>query len=700
MRIIKQRLLFAQRRLALSPLLLIALVLVGVALAYQPTRAIRFVIGLEEGFNNDAPFVNGFYPPEISASTRTRYRWTTLDARLEFANLPARPYVVRFEQINGNPLIIDNPTANIQLASGRRVYVFAVPERGQIRLQLHVDQPTSDPNDPRELGAALTGGSLQALGTWVLPPRLPLLAWGGALLALWLVVAALGGGTNEALPLLSVLGAGAVVATLAAPERASLAANAMMQTTLYSVGFALVAWAVFPRIVGWLVGDRTAEAQNWRDLRESPWLRWLVLAATLVLALKLGGRLIPDTMPGDIGFHRNRVWQMMRGELFNPSLHRGVPFPYPPALYALVAPLTRTGFPPEWLLQVIAAGCEALALPFIFGLGWRLNSPRAGLIAALLYGLFPASFMTVAWSFDSHIFAQFVTVVWSAALIRWWGRWHERRVWLLLTAGLILIALSHFGFYINTSLLAGLLVVVGALGYRESRKQQAASRSQESGVRSQEAASGKRQASSGGQGRTAVHGDRRRSAAPPDPRKRQWLALGLSLVAAQIAVWALYYSAFWDLLLQQGSAVATGGVEAVNNRQTLPRGELLWDTLITGFWRHYALLPLLLAPWGLRRLWHNRAGGRAGAVVVGATFAVSLALGVLPIITGTPLTTRWLMFSAWALALCAGIALDRLWEQTRWGKWLAIGCTIFVASWGIGLWLGAVVYRIRPPEPF
>ncbi|HYF64731.1 MAG TPA: hypothetical protein VD886_18035, partial [Herpetosiphonaceae bacterium] len=364
------------------------------------------------------------------------------------------------------------------------------------------------------------------------------------------------------------------------------------------------------------------------------------------------GRLMPGSMPGDIGFHRNRVWMMMGGQLYNPSLHRGVPFPYPPALYALVAPLTRTGLSPEWLLQLIAAGCEALALPFIFGLGRRATgSARAGLIAAALYGIFPAGFMTTAWSFDSHIFAQFLTVVWSAALARWWGRWDQRGPWLALAGGLALVGLSHFGFYINTSLLAG-LVAAGlwlAGGRQETR--------------------------------------------------RQGLALGLALIAAQAVVWALYYSAFLALFIKQGSSVAAGGVDAINNRPLLPRDELLWDTLTTGFWRHYALLPLLLAPFGLARLTRAERG-RPVALLVAATWAVSLALGALPIITGAPLTTRWLMFSAWPLALAAGAALDWLAGRAWWGRWAAAAGMLFVAGWGISLWLQSVVYRIRPPEPF
>ncbi len=628
--------------------LALALVLIGLTLAYQRSWTAQLNIGFAEAIDNDTPFLRGFHEPELIAGTRSRYRWTTPVAALQFSNLPQQAYLLTLRQINGGPtrvgLTDGSAPIDAELRSGRILHLLlpATAADGQVRLL--VDPPFAAPGDPRALGAALQGGTLQTLGRWAWPPLLPLLAWAGALLALWLVVVGLGGDRREVLLLTGILGGAALGATWLAPLRVGYAAGAIFQTTLYGLGFALLARWLFPHLAG------TADRRM---------LRWLILAATVVWALKLGGRLVPGSMPGDIGFHRNRVWAQMLGNLFNPSLHRGVPFPYPPALYALIAPLTATGISPEWLLQMVAAACEALALPLIFGLVRRIGgSERAGLLAAILYGVFPAGFMTVAWSFDSHVFAQLVTLAWSAWLIHAWGRWHERRVWLLITGGLTLIGLSHFGFYINTTLLAGLLALI------------------------------------------MVALARRPHSSPPGI-KRQWLALGSSLVVAQLAVWALYYSAFLELFLAQGRSVAEGGVGAVNERALISRQILLWDTLNTGFWRHYALIPVLLAPAGLWRLWRERARSRPAALVIGATFVVSLALGGLPIITGAPLTTRWLMFSAWGLAVCCGIAFDWIWTRWgRWGRWTAIAGTVFIAAWGINIWIQAAIYRIRPPEPF
>ncbi|HEY1014842.1 MAG TPA: hypothetical protein VGE07_19180, partial [Herpetosiphonaceae bacterium] len=436
--------------------------------------------------------------------------------------------------------------------------------------------------------------------------------------------------------------------------------GAIGQITLYGLLAALAGWRLIPALLAWF------------EVRaEEPWLRWLLLATLAVFALKLGGRLVPESMPGDIGFHRNRLWEMMRGNPYQVAVHRGVPFPYPSALYALLAPLTLLGLSEAALLELAAALCEALALPLIFGLVARVTGrPRAGLLAALAYGLFPAGFMTVAWSFDAHIFAQFVALAWCALLARWWPRIGERRVWLGLTGGLALVGLSHFGFYINISLLTGLLVVWSWLRWPQFR--------------------------------------------------RQSQALALSLIAMQVLVWAIYYTAFasqlqcvinFRALYQSQRDACPAQSYSPETRQLISRAALLWDIAETGFWRHYGLVPVLLAPLGLLLLRRgaarpaNDATGAAErrsllALVIGATFLVSLGLGAVPLISAAPITTRWLMFSAWAIAVCVGIVLDRLWERGAAGRAAAVACSLGIAGMGVFLWLQTVVYRIRPPEPF
>ncbi len=615
---------------------LILLVLAGLTLAFQRPLQLALHIGRDEGWENDQPFVVGFHEPEFRTDTLERYRWTTQVAQLVFPDWPRRPAVLTLTQNNGVAPTLTLAGWQLQgLDVGRTVHLF-VPPTTHLTVGISVPQLFDGAaGDPRELGAALQGGSLSTTAQWAWPPLSVLLSWAAVLGAVLLMVQLLGGGVSEGLLFAGFTGAGGVLATWAAPLRVSLAAPTLGLTVVYGLALAM----------GLLLALRRS-----RFFAAVPpsYLRWLVLATTVVWSLKLGGRMLPASMPGDIGFHRNRVLAVMIGDLFRPSLHRGVQFPYPPALYVLLQPLTLTGISIEWLLQLAAAACEALVLPLLFALVYRLTAqPRAALLSAILYGAFPAGYMVSAWSFDSHIFSQAVTLVWSVALIWLWERWAERRVWLGLLCGLILVALGHFGFYINISLLSGLLIVL--LWWRGAR--------------------------------------------------RAAKTLALLLVITQVIVWAIYYSAFIDLFLRQGEAVAADGVSGINHRATIPRGRLAWETFYLGFVWHFALIPLLLAPFGWRRLWRSTAG-RPAALVIGATWCVSAGLGLLPIVTGVPLTTRWLMFSAWGLAVCGGVALDWLWRWRPLGRWAALIQVGVIVAAGWAVWLQAIVYRIRPPEPF
>ena len=84
----------------------------------------------------------------------------------------------------------------------------------------------------------------------------------------------------------------------------------------------------------------------------------------------------------------------------------------------------------------------------------------------------------------------------------------------------------------------------------------------------------------------------------------------------------------------------------------------------------------------------------AGTFVVGALFAV------LPFVSGSTLATRWLMFSLWAVAVGAALSLDLLWRRGRAGRLLALAIGSYVVWLTASMWLMALAWRVRPPEPF
>ncbi len=123
----------------------------------------------------------------------------------------------------------------------------------------------------------------------------------------------------------------------------------------------LMAGAVALLLAGWL---RPALAAGYHRLAPpippQAW-RWLLLFAWLVLALRFGGKIYPESMRGDIGFHSNRYDLLVGGWVLQLSLNRGVSFPYPTAFYLLLAPFSLLGLPQRILLRLGGALLDALS---------------------------------------------------------------------------------------------------------------------------------------------------------------------------------------------------------------------------------------------------------------------------------------------------------------------------------------------------
>jgi len=87
-------------------------------------------------------------------------------------------------------------------------------------------------------------------------------------------------------------------------------------------------------------------------------------------------------------------------------------------------------------------------------------------------------------------------------------------------------------------------------------------------------------------------------------------------------------------------------------------------------------------------------------VLMLGTLVIALLFGALPFITGSTLSTRWLMFSAWVIAVGAAVTADLLWRSGRAGRWLLFAMGGYMLWITASQWLGALAWRIRPPEPF
>jgi hypothetical protein len=382
--------------------------------------------------------------------------------------------------------------------------------------------------------------------------------------------------------------------------------------------------------------------------------------------MRYGGRLYPSSMHGDIGFHINRFNNAAWGLIFILSKNRGVDFPYPPWPYLLVAPLTLVGLRPSTILPLGAALADALGAAVVYAIATRAMGARAALLAAALYVFTAATFMTTWWSFDTHIYTQFLHLLTMAALCwameAWQGDDRRRRmawgaaVFVLLS----MVFLGHFGFLINTALLVGLLTALTWLmSWRGAAWARAA----------------------------------------------RW-PLSLALGGAVLFAGACFYSAYIPLFLAQIATARAGGLSAVAGRAPVSRA-VMWDTLWRGgLITHFGIFPIPLALGGIWMLARGRPEGQGLgrrqvvlALMLGS-LAVALGFAALPFITLATNSPRWLMFLAWVVALGAAMASEAIWRSGWAGRAAAVAMGAVVLANTAWIWLGPMLWRIRPPEPF
>lgn len=83
-----------------------------------------------------------------------------------------------------------------------------------------------------------------------------------------------------------------------------------------------------------------------------------------------------------------------------------------------------------------------------------------------------------------------------------------------------------------------------------------------------------------------------------------------------------------------------------------------------------------------------------------ATAISSMSQALLPFITLSSITTRWLMFSAWVIAAASAPAFVWLWRRGRAGRAVALGAAGYVLWITLVVWIEAMTMRLPPIEPF
>jgi hypothetical protein len=665
---------------------LMALFALGLLIVPQLPLRYSIDVGVGEGYGGDLPLLRGFNDAEYD--DHGTYRWTNDYARIQLPGVGSRSYALRLSFFPIGGVIVEQGPKEIELWLQERQiallpirpegasYTVGIPadllSDGNLALTIRTATFSPGGDDPRALGTPLDTIELIALDSqgFVAPSWYSSALWLLSALLVWAIVLRAGFRPMPAWWAVLALAFIALIAAYFDPPRFAFGAEAAVQAAFLSYILLLILRALLP----W-----AAKRLN-LPLDERA-LSWLLVIIVFAFGMRYGGRLFPSSMHGDINFHFNRMSEVIRGRVFLLSRNRGVDFPYPPGPYLALAPFSVLGIEIRTLLQLGAAIVDSVSAACVYAitstlLNWRRSKPAYGtpLLAAGLYVFTAAGFMTTWWSFDTHIYTQFVSLVFTTTLVLMASQWSQAPArkpsssqLALLFLLMIGIFLGHFGFFINTVLLGGGLLAL--LWFQRWRGKVWAIKSV--------------------------------------------LPLSLTYVGAGLSAALLFYSAFMPLFLGQLEATASGGLTGLAQRAPVPRS-VLWETLWdAGFIVHFGFFPLVLAPLGLLAYYLStrKDAGDASAqgeialptimvAILGGSFLVSSIFAVLPFITLSTQSTRWLMFSAWAVAVLGAFTMGLLWKMGRVGKLVVIAMLGFVAWNTASQWLGALAWRIRPPEPF
>jgi hypothetical protein len=446
-----RRELAAEARLALDALrdpmlaLLLALLAVLLVLAAQAPLAYRVDVGVEDGPGSDLPLVAGFHPRE--RDVQGTFRWTKDVSRIRLPGVGVRPLQVRLQFIAVSPEVVERGPRMIEVwANGVLAASLPVRPEGAIYRLMLPAPPTGDyllelrsatfvpAGDERAIGAGLASFAADTRPGPALPAWRSTLIWLACVVPAWLALRRIGFVSRSAWWMLVPLCLLAGLAALLDPPRFAFGAEPSLVALVLAWMVGVAVGRSFPSLA--------ALAQRLGVPLPAAHWRWLALIALVVLATRYGGKIYPDSMPGDIGFHANRLADVARGTVLLVSRNRGVDFPYPPALYLLLMPFLLAGASARVALQLGGALMDAVSVVLVYGLAAAVvgrrgeeEKRRGGeqpllfsvpLLAAALYSFSAAGYMVTWWNFSTHIFAQFAHLLLVTALVVVWPMVKDR----------------------------------------------------------------------------------------------------------------------------------------------------------------------------------------------------------------------------------------------------------------------------------
>ncbi len=643
------------------PLALVAVYVLLTLLFTQLPFSYGFRPGIERGPGSDAPFLQSFYPHE-GVWPDGMFRWSKGDAPLiVIPGTGRRPVILDLMIVSHRAQWIpDAPPTPLTLhpagaasaaqftlrREGARYQVLFGPQAdGTLRVRIETPVWQNEGDSRQQIGVAIGGRVMlrDVHGHGLVLPDVNLL-WGYplAILGMWFTMRVIGFAPRSILRMLLPLTVAIPLLLVVDAPRLGFGAVWSVQAARDGFLAGIVSLALVPPLLR--KGDVAVPE------RILPWLLLLIVATFL---LTYSVRAYPDAIPGDLQLHINRYNAMVRGQQYIDAQHRGLPFPFPTGLYLIAAPLTLTGIDILYMFPFLAGVFEATSVLLFYALLVRsLGSPRLGVLAAAGYALSAGGYMTTWYAFFSHVSTQWYTLALMLALVATWPRYREPAAWWPLMLLMIQVGLGHIGTFINLVIAGSVLIPL--LWWRACGQEE----------------------------------------------RRAVLALAGAALAAGAFVGATFYSLYLNQFMAQFVGIATVGMNELTGKRPIPP-----DVTLRVYWQggligHFGFFPVLLAIPGVWLLMRGRGGRTVLPWLILATFCASLAQAALPFITLSSITTRWLMFSAWAIAVAAAPTVALLWRRGYGGRIAVITMAAYVAWVSIVVWLDAMTLRKPPIEPF
>ena len=422
--------------------------------------------------------------------------------------------------------------------------------------------------------------------------------------------------------------------------------------------------------------------------------RWAAAIFAAAFAVRFGGMALPQSVIIDMPYHMKWMRELLAGNLSaltdphgglnQPPREWGlaVVIPKSPLFYFVAAPLALLPGILETAIKALVSLLDASAVPICYGLlaryGRTVGGWRAGLGAAFSYAATPLTYRALAYGILPTILAQWLAVVFFAALLAWSGTRGQGIRGRRSAAGAYALRLTYY--VLLVLLLAAALIAFPTIAVFTTFVT--------TGV--------------------AVTWIVRR-------RRQGWALLGILTAAWGVAI-ATYYGVYIsDLLLhtlpqmlgpRPAGIAATPGGSTVHWRDPLDLLGWTADYLVS-------LLPLLLGLTGLVLLWlGNRqwAGDRRKLAVGANLLSVDPALSnqhselstllawwvvILPIFVvvnyRVDMIGKHLFYTMVPLALGGGIALAALWRRGGWARW-AVGLLGTALVWSaLAFWIERLV---------